>query len=438
MNDVVIVSAFGRGHWIAAELAGHGISVSLVDLSDQLRYWSPEDIEGPFGYFHAANLTLSQKARLDEEDYSELVDDGFVLWLKNGPIDMRGSHSAYLLQKAEIPPEQVDYANTYDSLSQKRRDELLKKWSSEPFHRTWFVNLAHSLASHHSSPNWQAAKFGRPLPIAAPYAVRRVSRRGFEKSLQWIESLGVKVHSKAKIQGLQIQGRAMSALRLEGANADGQVLDGGLLRGEQFVWCLTSSETKVLRAEIFGELFPHGELQPEWFWARYRINLSDTPMTQSLPLKFLVLDDIDLPWSHANLIWLQRTTSPQFFDGWVRLPTVHRFQKSYLEALGREIVGALQNRLTGVDVRVAEHPQEFTYESNELGPALYQLFEPSALQKFRRRRLRNLQFDGPEMWSALDWSGRMESQKEIIEQILDWQKERQLALAKQRARGAIK
>ena len=119
-NDIVIVSAFGRGHWVAAELVGHGVSVSIVDVSDQLGHWSPEDIEGPFGYFHAANFTLSQKARLDEEDYAELVDDGFVLWLKSGPIDMRGPHSTYLLKKAGIPNEQIDYIGGYDGMTKRR------------------------------------------------------------------------------------------------------------------------------------------------------------------------------------------------------------------------------------------------------------------------------------------------------------------------------
>ncbi len=423
-NDIVIVSTFGRGHWVAAELVGHGVSVSLVDVSDQLGHWSPEDIEGPFGYFHAANFTLSQKARLDEEDYAELVDDGFVLWLKSGPIDMRGPHSTYLLKKAGIPTEQVDYISGYDGMT-KRRGELLKKWRSEPFERTWFVNLAHSLGSHHSSRNWDALKFGRPLPLTSPYAVRRVSRRGFEKSLQWVEALGVKVQAKAKIRSIEIEGRNMVALRFE----------DGIVRGEQFVWCLTSSETKKLKAEIFRELFPHGELQSDWFWARYRVGLSSSMITQSLPLKFLVLDEIGLPWTHANLIWLQRTTAPEVFDGWVRIPAVHRFQKAYLEAMGREIVNVLSARLPDVDVRIAEHPQEFVYEPNELGPALYQIYDPQMLEKFHRRRLRNLLFDGPETWSALDWSARMESQKQIVESIRAWQNERQAALAKQRARG---
>ncbi len=423
--DLVIVSVFGRGHWMAAELAGHGVSVALVELSNQMGRWSPEDVEGPFGYFHASNLTLSQKARLDEEDYSEQLDDGFVLWLKNGPIDMRSMHSVYALKKAGITNDVLEYVGNYDGLAPKRRDELVKGWRHQPFSANWFVNLAHSLASPFSNRNHEALQFGRPLPLTAPYAIRRVSRRGFEKSLQWVEALGVNTRSKAVLKTLDLHGHYLHGFIFE---------DGRRLNGEQFVWCLTSGETKRLASPIFNELFPHGELTPEWVWIRYRIGLSKSHVTDSLPLKVLVLEDLGLPWSHANLIWLQRTTSSEIFDGWVRIPAVHRFQKPYLEAMGREIVGTLEERLPGVNVNVAEPPQEFTYEPNELGPALFQSFEPSVLNKFNRCALRNLQFDGPEVWGALDWSARMESQKALVENIVRWKKERELLDAKMAAK----
>ncbi len=79
--DVVVVSAFGRGNWLAAELARQGLSTTMVDVSDALGRWAPEDWEGPFGYFQSEAVTESLSTRLHVEDFSDGVDEGFVFWL---------------------------------------------------------------------------------------------------------------------------------------------------------------------------------------------------------------------------------------------------------------------------------------------------------------------------------------------------------------------
>ena len=78
--DVTIVSAFGRGHWLAAELADNHFSVLLLDISESLGRWAPEDWEGPFGLLQNKSLTSSQNERLVEEDYHDNIPEGVVLW----------------------------------------------------------------------------------------------------------------------------------------------------------------------------------------------------------------------------------------------------------------------------------------------------------------------------------------------------------------------
>jgi hypothetical protein len=427
-SDVVIISAYGRGHWIAAELKSRGLSVSLADVTEHVGRWSPEDVEGPFGLFQTPLVTSLQKARLDEEDYAELVEDGFVVWLKGGPLDMRGPHAAYLASRAGIDDAMLEYVRLGEQMPEKRRSELLKKWAAGPFARSWFVNLAHSLGSNESSSSRQAQDYGRPLPLTEPLQLRRVSRRGAEKSLQWVESQGVKVFSKAKIREFAHEGSEFYAVELEDVT-------NGLLRADRFVWCLSSSETKKYSARLFAALFPNGELLADWVWTRYRVVLDDTPVAAAVPAKVLVIGDVALQWTHANLLWLQRTTGDSTFDVWLRLPEMHRFQKAYLERLGEETIQLLRSRLPGVDVKITEWPQEYSYDAAVLGPALYQLYDPDRRRKFRPRRFRNLQFDGPETWASLDWTGRFASQQKIVDEIQNWKNDRDRKSQQEQEKG---
>ena len=65
-SDVTIVSAYGRGNWLAAELSNLNHRVSLVDVSKGLGRWAPEDWEGPFGFFQSEHLLPSQVESLIE------------------------------------------------------------------------------------------------------------------------------------------------------------------------------------------------------------------------------------------------------------------------------------------------------------------------------------------------------------------------------------
>ncbi|MEN0057436.1 MAG: hypothetical protein AAGB31_01270, partial [Bdellovibrio sp.] len=101
-SPVILISAFGRGHWLAAALAQEGIKTTLVDVSSKLGVWPAEDIEGPFGFFRNERISESQLERLYADDPYDEVPNGFSLWLKKGPLEMKGPLTKYKIDGLEL------------------------------------------------------------------------------------------------------------------------------------------------------------------------------------------------------------------------------------------------------------------------------------------------------------------------------------------------
>ncbi len=428
--DVVIVSSYGRGNWLAFELRTLGLEVILVDVSESTGRQTPEDVEGPFGYFQATQLTPSQRARLDSEDYADVIEDGFVVWLKSGPIDLRGPQAQELLARHKISAEAKSYVEKYDQLTEKNRSELTRKMNHDTFEKTWFAQLAHSLGCPVAMSANKFLDEGRPLPLFSPYSVRRVSRLGHEKSLTWLQEKGVRVLQKAKISDVALRGAEMLNIEVSSQWS-------GVLSADQFIWCLTSEETQHFSKEFVGDFFSNGVLRPEWVWLRFRFEITGEQLVSTLPVRFLVIEDESLPWSHANMMWVQKTPSSGLFDVWMRAPAVHRFQRSYHEKLATDAAQILSSRLPGAELKINEYPQEHQYDEAVLGPARHQMYSAKSWHKHSVRRFKNIHFDGPELWPMLDWNGQFEFQNKILANLKIWKTDRDLRLEKLRAKAAL-
>jgi hypothetical protein len=411
--DVVIVSAFGRGEWLASELKRKGLNAHLVDVSENLGRWSPEDAEGPFGLFQSDQLTQTQMARLDEEDASESVDEGFVLWLKSGPIDLRGTHSNYLLEKREIPQEVSEYVRNYSQLETKRKTELTKKIKAMPFYLNWFANFAHSLASPIHKDNTDYFSSGRPLAIFSPLKVRRTTRRGREKLTAWLDNAGVKTYNQAQLKDIFIDKSNVTSLEIQSEWS-------GVLKTDQLIWQLSSIETARLNKKISDVLYFGESLTPDWVWHRYRIDVQNSEAMQKLPLKMTMVDDLALPWTHANLLCVQKTASQDSLDVWCKTPETHRFQKNYHEQIAASIGELLQSRIPGAKAQILEYPQDYNYDEEKLGPARHVVYSAEKAAKLNRNKLANIHYDTPEVWRAIDWNGVFQRQTFIIDAIEKW------------------
>lgn len=400
--DMVIVSAFGRGHWMAWELADQGLRVQLVDVSESLGRWTPEDWEGPFGFSKKDHFSASQIARLQEEDDLDPVHDGWTFWVPDGPMDTHGPLASHFLN------------------GPLKNDRITDK-----FEESWPTLIRKSLSSNIYYNNWDALNSSALLDVVAPFYIHRVSRRGFQNSLEWCRKKGVEVFNSAHLVDVQVENSQVNGVEVQSHYK-------GVLRSPQFIWSLTSLETQKLRERISVELFPNGPLPSEWSWIRYRIGCDIGIYEKVIPLHSVLIDDLHVPWSHSNLIILQKTVKREHFDAWVRLPTHHRFQRAYLEDVGQELIEVIQRKFPGPAVQVLEMPQDYLYEYEELGPSLFPVFNRERWLQFTTRRLSNLAFDGPEQWQSLDWAGRYQHQSAIVMRLLEWKKREMEAEAKRR------
>ena len=389
MTDVIIVSAFGRGHWMAWELAEKGLSVQLLDFSESLGRWTPEDWEGPFGVTKTDWLTASQWARLQEEDDLDEVHGGWTFWVPDGPLDTRGPFSQHFFSGP------------------------LSGTAKAPFDQAWPHLMANSLSSTDFLDHAQARDVDSGLDIFSPFFVHRVSRRGFQNSLDWCRKRGVEVFESAYLEDIQIETGYMRGVEVRSTYK-------GALRSERFIWCLTSAETDKLQSKVANTLYPSGVLESEWSWIRYRVSFDEGLYQQVIPVHAVVLDDLYLPWSHANLLILQKTVKPQHYDVWMRLPTHHRFQRAYLEEAAKKAEAVLQKKLPFSKIQTLEMPQDYLYDFAELGPSLFPVFNRERRMRHQPKALRNVAYDGPESWSSLDWLGRFRHQSAIVEKMAQW------------------
>ncbi len=425
-NPVILVSAFGRGHWLAAALAQEGIKTTLVDVSGKLGVWPSEDVEGPFGFFRNEKISESQMERLYFDDpYSE-VSNGFTLWLKEGPFEFKGPITKFKIDKSPLSSHIKEFL--LSGPNAKNGKSLYKNLDAFDFNKSWLLHLAHQWAGTTYMPNAQGAQRGEPLPVFSSFLVRQATRNGLEKSLEWLTTKGVEVIRPHQIVDASFGGgKTVTGLELSGEKQ-------GLFRTEQIVWMLTSEETYFLNERLGKYFFPEGPLEPEWCWVRYRVGLQQCFERDHLPAHTLVMDDLYSPWTHENMMVLQRTTVPDQFDVWMRIPTVQRFNKEYLTVRSERMKAYLMARMSLSDPQVLSFPQEYYYTYAQLGASRFPVF--GAAQSSRRGKVlfSNLHLDGPEEWPHYSWGAYFERHEMILGKVSNWWKEKLLKEQKEKKR----
>jgi hypothetical protein len=414
---VVVVSAYGRGHSLAVNLKRLGLNVELLDISENLGNWVLEEAEGPFGIFQNEDMDQSQYERLIEEDPPQTAQNGFALWLRSGPVELKGP-----LTKSRLKSLGVE-SSTQDILlggaggleaSQKVNSKLSRK---KEFSDQWLLQVAANFSSSVFTSNDESLDHNRPSSLMSSLLLRYPSRPGHQKSLNWCARQGVDVKDRVQILDLSKKESAgIGALEIR----QGQSEKSQIVNLDQLIWCLSSEETKLMSEKICSLLFPYGVLEPDWVWTRYRVAISEGFVRNNLPAHCLLIERLDEPWAHSNFAILMKTGSPDLFDIWVRLPNTQRFNKSYLEMRGEEILYLLQKRLVHLRVEMRTYPLGYDFTYAQVGPAKQGLFDPAKKAQFKTSRFRNVWFESVENRSSLGWNAQFESERKTFSELKSW------------------
>lgn len=406
--DVLVVSAFGRGQWLAAELRAQKMQVLLLDVTSKLGVWPPEDGEGPFGVFKVENFEDSFLEYLNHGDPIENVENGFCVWLPSGPLELKGPLTRYHWERLKMP------ARWLDSLA--RGERVVARASDSEFLRMWPLALASQLASTHFVPAVEAVASGRQIPLAATFGVRFPTRKGVEQSLRWLRDRGVVASDKTDVLDLSFASRK----QVSGVELKGEI--SGLRKIDQLVWTLTGSETRFMSEKIALHLFPKGVVNPSWAWVRYRLTMKNDPTLQRLPLHTVLFEDVESPWSHSNLMILQKTASERSVDAWMRIPAVQRFNRGYVEEHGRRLIEILSRRLPKTQPEIQSLPQEASYTSQEIGEARYPVWTSGLDPARTRLKAVNVHFESAENRETYSLDEEYEQQKNLRDQLIrQWQ-----------------
>lgn len=417
-STAFIVSAFGRGHWLAAHLQKQGIETTLLDVSAQLGQWPAEICEGPFGLLKSDQLDELMLASLNSGDLWQELPEGFSLWTQKEVFDFKGPLIRFKLEKM--------------GLSSEMQEALLagqtsKAMQSLEFQKQWLPALLTQLSSTYYLPSIQALSKNSEIPgVGANYSVRYSTRQGHEKSLHWLSSMGVRVLSQSELVDLA----HLNKKSLAGAELRGE--QQGVYRFEQLVWGLTSEETYFLNEKVAKQIFTQ-QNESVWCWLRYRIHIGPCIERDLLPLSSVLLEDEMAPWTHENMMILQRTVLPEQFDIWLRLPTVQRFNKDYLTQRGGEIVRTMRGRLTSseasAEIKIQTYPQEYYYTYAQLGAPRFPLFDSFIGGGVK---MTNLHFLSPETWRHYGAHFMSMAEKELSSGITKWWQQKQLAEQKKK------
>jgi hypothetical protein len=412
-SQVVVVSVFGRGHWLAADIAQKGIPVLLLDVSSQMGPWKSEDAFGPFGFFQSEGLSQLQMEKLMSDGDADPAGQGLTLWLKSGPFELRGPVTKHRARALHIPDEVMDY------VAGKNSGAGLRKLS---FQQNWLAHLSHQFLSTTYALAPEAMGSSRRSPLFANYFIRRIENKPMEQNLksgfEWCRSLGVRV----------VPGELLDL-----AFADGKTLNGfeiktdqvQILKMKQVVWCLSGEETLKLGKKIQEQLFPHGVVEPEWVWVRYQVRIKDlnsqSVLTRTqIPASSLLIEDVMLPWTHENYIVLQKTSEKDRLNAWIRIPAQQRFQKQYLEEHGQGVLRVLGDRIHDNEVVIHELPSEAQSTFGEMGPSRFPIYARHVAGQVKRKSLSNIFWDGPECWVTYHAEGVFEKQGQIAKELSQW------------------
>ncbi len=352
LSDVVIVSAFGRGHGLAHELRARKWDVTLVDLTSSLmtpNQTNDADWEGPFGLFESSGVSSFALSSWMDEANAVSVEQGLVIWTREGILEMNGPMSQSLFKFRKIPQIVQDYLHLAGGLVSRaqgtpegiarEQSRMREKLTALEFSENWLGQFAHSFGSV------QHLEFGNILhskapvaPLTARFHIRRPNKKSLEASFVTLEGMDVQVIRDAKLTHLRSNGKQV--LDLDEARM-------GALKSKAFVWLLDEDESRLCCGDLYSEMVEKSKpMTLSHAWVRAGVKLANNRVVQAFPEYFVLVPDPYLPWEGENCVIVRKglggsnAASQNFleWDLWMKIPIAFRQDLAYREARFKNVI----------------------------------------------------------------------------------------------------
>jgi len=409
--DVVIVSIFGRGAWLAKRLRKTGMQVSWIDLTSCLGSCSSEDWVGPFAFFKPSYALEDAADYFSDNSQYEDVSQGLSVWTASAPLELRGAVAQHQWTS------RFGLAGDLDHLKKLNDHSVLEKgvWKnlvSRPIEDNWvfrFLLTADAISVREFKDMLEPMAC---LPLAASIQHRHSSKDFVNQVQENLRKEDVNVIVSNKLLDLSLHGRFLDGVEIQ-ADRSGVVL------GKNFVLCLSSWELDFILSKGVRSVYT-SFIEPKWVWTRFRVRFDKGECHRDLPSYIWIVNDEAQDFTRENFMIVESSDRAEDYDVWVRLPCSQRVQRGYHERMAEMIVRNLESRIPASEVSVIEMPMESRKDLSELGPSLFVHYSEADISRDPRTQIRNLYLSQPEVWSQISWLGSLKKDKSILDNLTKW------------------
>ena len=382
-STVHMISAYGRGETLALALQDNGFDVHILDFTQALGDRAHKGV-GPFPV--AATAYLNKQELLLSE--AKPLPRGMAFWLNDGPLELGGLMADFFAKREEVV--------------------ALRQGSRQSFDQDWLRRFMRIWTSPFQWESWQ----GQIPPVTFPYAdnvgLIPALKEERQMSFERFRTLEHKYTVATELRDIQFEGNRITEVEIETGH-------GAALRGPQWIWCLSSEESEHLGEKVARAVFAQKIRRAEWRWICFEGRAARGSWTSGFPAYAVLIKDLHLPWSYANLMIL-RWTDSEAFRLWMKVPANAIDQADRRAGWSAEALANLNERLPQArwtlqteDWTVCPHSPVYDLDARE-----------ESLPGWK-----NFDWIAPEGLARLDISARLEREAQSHHRLTQWRADQQ-------------
>lgn len=242
---------------------------------------------------------------------------------------------------------------------------------------------------------------------------------------QNLESRNMSFERYRTLELSYISATGFKDIQFDGSQVTELAVESGSFLASQadyWIWCLSTEETFLLGEKVAKDLFPRGEVRPEWRWLGLSGRNTRGPWSGGFPEYTCVIEDMNLPWVYSNRFML-RWIEPDAFHVWLMVPAEFAKVSDRQKQWASEIEAILNKRLELASWKISSD----NYWLCPHSPVFAQ-----TAKDIKHIQWKNLDWIAPESLARLDLSCRLEREAKSFERLKNQKTD---LIKKQGARG---